>query len=426
MSHLSDRFANRILSSGARGMVLKNILYLLVTQIVNYILSLITIKYLLMTIGVSNFGKIAFVQAFLSYFIVFIDYGFSISATRDIARCHKDDRIAISRIFASTMAAKFILLIAGLLVYAGLVLLIPKFSANKLTFLLFSGVLIGTCLFPQWYFQGIQKMEYITWINILIKAVLLLLVFLFVKQGSDYVFVPLIYSLSYVLFGVYALLLALKHCSFRGNYDQHTVLTAFRGGFPLFLSSAVSILLNGSSIFILGLIVADDVVGYYAGYDKLIRSCLMIFTPITTAIYPHVSETITENFSAGVKLIKKAAAFTLLLAMCLIIFLIALSDYIIPLIFTEAFLRFRGVLVILAAWMVFNVANNFIGIQYYTSIGKSKVYAQSLTVSGIITLGLMIYLTRLQSCYGTAVSILIGEVLLTAILLLRINSLYDD
>ena len=119
--------------------------------------------------------------------------------------------------------------------------------------------------------------------------------------------------------------------------------------------------------------------------------------------------------------IRKAAKFTLLLALFIVILLIALSDYIIPLVFTDSFIQFKGVFVILSVWIIFSVANNFIGIQFYTCIGKSTMYTQSLVVCGVITLLLLIVLTKLQSCYGTAVSILFGEVLLTMILLLNIR-----
>ncbi|ERJ98814.1 oligosaccharide flippase family protein [Hoylesella pleuritidis] len=421
MKKLSNIVKDKIFQCGSRNLVLKNMLYLLITQIVNYILPLITIKYLILTIGVTNFGKISFVQSFIFYFIVIIDYGFNISATRDIACCNKENKDAISKIFANTLTAKIILLTVCLFIYLYLVLLIPKFKEDKLIYILFSGVLIGTCLFPQWYFQGIQKMGYITLVNTLIKVLLLLSVFIFVKKGEDYVLVPFTYSLSYIISGLYALFLALKHSSFLGYCNKNAVVTAFKNGFPIFLSSAVSTILNGSSVFILGFIAEDNIVGYYSGFDKLIRSCLLIFAPITTAIYPHISGIIVNDYLAGVRYIRKAAKFTLLLALFIVILLIALSDYIIPLVFTDSFIQFKGVFVILSVWIIFSVANNFIGIQFYTCIGKSTMYTQSLVVCGVITLLLLIVLTKLQSCYGTAVSILFGEVLLTMILLLNIR-----
>ena len=64
----------------------KNILSLFVLQGANYILPLVTIPYLVRVLGPANFGRIAFAQAFIQYFVMLTDYGFNLSATRDIAR----------------------------------------------------------------------------------------------------------------------------------------------------------------------------------------------------------------------------------------------------------------------------------------------------------------------------------------------------
>ena len=67
--------------------------------------------------------------------------------------------------------------------------------------------------------------------------------------------------------------------------------------------------------------------------------------------------------------------------------------------------------------MIFSVANNFIGVQYLTCIGQSKLYAILMTFSGIATVLLILFLTQKYSCYGTAFAILIGELVLTVTML---------
>ena len=67
------------------------------------------------------------------------------------------------------------------------------------------GLSIGELLLPIWYFQGVEKMKYLTIINVGSRIVFTVFIFVFVKQKEDYILVPLFNSLGAILGGVYAL-----------------------------------------------------------------------------------------------------------------------------------------------------------------------------------------------------------------------------
>ncbi len=394
----------------------KNVILLLLTQMVNYLFPLLTMKYLIITIGVDYFGRISFAQAFLLYFTIITDYGFNITATRDIARNSQSPQ-AVSRIVGSVYAAKFLLLLLCTFVYIATILLSDRFNSDITLYIMFWGVVVGACLFPQWYFQGIQRLGQITIVNITIKVLLLMSVFVVINDKSDYIYVPLIYSASFIIAGTYASIICFKDCHFIRYIHITDIIKAFKEGFPIFISSSMSVILNGSSVFIMGLIVTEELIGYYSGFDRIIRACILIFAPITTAIYPHISELMVQQKAAGIRYIKRAAKYTLFLAIAIALMLILTSDFIIPIFFTREFLNYKMVLYVLSAWMIFSVANNFIGVQYLTCIGQSKLYAILMTFSGIATVLLILFLTQKYSCYGTAFAILIGELVLTVTML---------
>lgn len=78
--------------------LLKNSISLLAMQGINYILPLVTLPYLTRILHVYPFGIYSATMSVGAYVILFINFGFDLSATRKIAKS-KGDNYAISAIF---------------------------------------------------------------------------------------------------------------------------------------------------------------------------------------------------------------------------------------------------------------------------------------------------------------------------------------
>jgi PST family polysaccharide transporter len=393
--------------------------FLFITQVINYIFPLLALKYLVTVLGVHYFGKVSFAQSFIAYFIILVDYGFNISATKQIAinRRYPDK---VSQIFYNVIFAKGILLLVSFVILIVCVIFFDRFAHDAVLYISFFGVVIGSMLFPQWFFQGIEKMGYVTLVNAVTKVLFLLSVFILVRTADDYIWVPTLYSLSYILPGIYGFLIAKKRVTAFKIPNRKNIIVAFSDGFSLFLSSAMGTILSGSAIFVLGFIGDDTTVGYYAAFDRLVKAAIMIFAPITLAIYPNVSRKFAESHYAGYSYVKKIAIPTVLLAVILGLGLVFFSRFITLILYKADFLQYRPVLYVLSAWLVVSVINNFIGVQYLSASGKSKLYAKAFTIAGVSSLLLIYLLTRYFSYMGTAFSVLGGEILLTLLMLLLI------
>ena len=143
---------NRLLKHVA----LRNVLLLYLVQFSSYVMPVITLPYLSRVLSPEKFGLIAYAQAFMWYFITLTDYGFNLSATRQIA-VHQEDTEEVSRIFSTVMVCKVLLTLLGLTILMTTVLAIPKLRPDWLLFLLAFLSVVGNCLFPLWLFQGLQK-----------------------------------------------------------------------------------------------------------------------------------------------------------------------------------------------------------------------------------------------------------------------------
>ncbi|MCX7761644.1 MAG: oligosaccharide flippase family protein, partial [Candidatus Kryptonium sp.] len=88
--------------------LIKNFLSLSSVQFANYILPFIAIPYIVRIVGPEKYGLISFAQAFVLYFSLFVNYGFNLSATREISANRENTKI-VSEVFSVTLTAKFLL-----------------------------------------------------------------------------------------------------------------------------------------------------------------------------------------------------------------------------------------------------------------------------------------------------------------------------
>src|SRR5471030_1287158 len=104
--------------------VLHNATSLSGLQIVTYFFPIIILPYLFRVIGPEKFGLIAFAQAFVQYFMILTDYGFSVSATKEISLC-LENKAKVCNIISAVMTIKTILAFISLLILYMAIYFVP-------------------------------------------------------------------------------------------------------------------------------------------------------------------------------------------------------------------------------------------------------------------------------------------------------------
>jgi len=267
-----------------------NFLSLVVLQGINYLVPLIVFPYLVRVLGIDGFGLYSFIFYVVWIGVVISDYGFDLTATRLIS-LNSENKKKRDEIFSSVLIIKFALSFLFLGFLTLLILTIDRFSQNASLYYIAFGFVIGQALFPVWFFQGVEKMRYITILNAVAKLIFTLLIFIYVKSIDDLYLVFVFNSLGAIVAGVLALYIALKKFDMTLKPQSYETLKYYAiDGWYVFTSRVAVELYTSVNIIILGLFVNNTVLGYFSIVEKIIRALGSILEPLTRATYPYLNK----------------------------------------------------------------------------------------------------------------------------------------
>lgn len=394
-------------------------------QISNYVFPLITFPYLVRVLGPTNFGLANFAFAFLVYFNTVIEFGFNFSATREISQS-KGDRYRINQLFNLTFFSKITLFIPISILYFILVSLIPFFNENFLIYTIAYFSIIGNLLFPVWFFQGIEKMYYITVFNIIFRVIGVVFIFLFVVNEDDLIKYLVITSGVLLLTGTSAVYYIQRQKLVDLAVPKYeSIKQHLREGFNLFSSQYLIMLYTTSNTFILGLISGNTAVGFFTGADKIRTAVQNVGGIAGQTIFPHISNLFRESKVSAVKFLNKYLVVIGIPVFLLSISLFLFSEELILLILGEQYLNSVQILKWLSFLPFIIFLSNFFGIQYLLGQGFDSEFRRIIFIGAVLNLILLIIFVPLYGAEGTAASMLCTEIvitLLTFIFFIRNNN----
>jgi len=403
---------NFFTSSPTRKRLTENFLSLSALQVVNYLLPLVTLPYLVRVLGPEKFGLVAFAQAFIMYFTILTNYGFNLSATREIS-INRENKERVAEIFSSVIAIKILLGILSFIILAAILAFIPRFGNDWLVYIFAFGMVLGNILFPVWFFQGMERMKYITILNIVARGIFTVCIFIFIRKMADYLYVPLINSVGFLAAGGLSLRIVFKDFGIRYSFPTiEAIKYQLKEGWHVFISTASISLYTTSNAFILGIFTNNTIVGYYSAAEKLIHAAQGLLTPVSQTVYPYFSKLYSENKQRAVIILKKLllliGSTTLLVSIAISIF----TPLIVRIVLGLSFLESIPVLRILI-FIVFAIGvNNILGIQGLVAFGYKREFAKIVGICSLFHLGMITILVLRYSLIGVAIGTVITESLI--------------
>jgi len=391
--------------------ITSNYLSLLFLQIANYLLPLLVLPYLVRVLGAENFGLIMFAQSLTTFFIVFVDFGFSLSGTREISLA-RNDKQKLSKIFSAIMFIKVgLILIASLLLFI-IVNFFSRFSVDAEIYYLSFGVVIGQALFPVWFYQGIEKMKFITITNIAAKTIFTLLVFVFIRLQTDYILVPIFNSLGFIVAGIFGLLFCYRFIDFKLP-SIALMNRLLLESYSLFISNLATSLYTASNVFILGIFGGNIIAGVYSSMEKLVLAIKNIYLPLYQALYPWLTK---QSDMIKINTIEKIRPIILIVSLLITLFILLFGKTMLSIIYNDnLIISYSVIFKILSFISVFSALSMLYITLYFPSIKKDKVRMNILISGGLFNFLLSLVLVYYFGIYGTAFTVVSTELFLLVI-----------
>nr|WP_281241278.1 oligosaccharide flippase family protein [Thorsellia anophelis] len=260
--------------------------YLSLTQSVNMLFPILIYAYFLKVIGTEIYGELLIYQAVVAYFSLIVNYGFNISGVKKVVDCNGDFN-KISFVFSSIFYIKSILFC--IILFLIFVYCLFSSSINPQLLFLCSLVLIYEWLFPQWFFQAMDKLKLVFFLSALSKIVSMILLLIFLKRPADYFLIPLFMGISSSFIGVFSLALSYKLGVRFFRISVRQLLMDFKDSSFLFLSTFLLNIKARADIFFVGLLIGLQQVVYFDFIIKILGVALIPIGIINNAFYARSS-----------------------------------------------------------------------------------------------------------------------------------------
>lgn len=256
---------------------------------IDALIPLIIIPYLINVVGSEKYGIYAFGFALIFYLINIVQYGFSLSAVRLIS-LNRENKTKLNSIYSQVFTTQLYLTFTVLFVLSLLVSFVDKFSEYYVIYLFFYILIIGELLTPMWLFLGIEKMRFITIVNLISKSTFAILTFLLVNKESDFIYISLYQSIGFLISGLTAQYIVFVKLRIKFSLVSfYQVKIMLKDGVSSFLTLITPTIYTNTSIFLIGVFGVPQFVSYMQIGTKVSGAFSVLNTILTNVFYPIIN-----------------------------------------------------------------------------------------------------------------------------------------
>lgn len=338
----------------------------------------VALPYLISTVGPDKYGLVVFAQAVISYFVIIVNFGLDVSAVKNVS-INRNNNEKLSEVVSSVLLIKLCLFFFSFFILLLLLLCVKQFRANYLLFLLSFMSCLSEILFPAWFYQGIEKMKYITLIRFSSIFFYTVTVFIFIKGQSDYLLIPLLQSLGWILSGAisFFMLIRIEKISlFIPGFES--VKKYFVESIPFFISRVSVVVNSNMAKTACGIFFSMHEVAAFDLAQKIAMTALIPLQMLNQAVFPHIAKTLDRLF------VNKCFKFILLATCCIVVIVYLFAPIMVNILSNAELPGAVDILRVLCLFIFSGGITSYTGSPVLVSFGYAKPFNRSVILSTFV------------------------------------------
>lgn len=393
----------------------KNSIFYIIYNILNIIFPFVTGIYAARILLPENIGMVESARNLVQYFVILSFLGIPTYGLREISK-NKNNKNELNKTYSELLTINFISTCIFGILYLIIIFSFPIYKQDIVLYLL-TGILIFLNIFNNsWLYEGLEEFKYIMLRNLIFKIFSFLILILFVKNTNDYLIyasITIIGTAGNYILNIFhsrkIVKFTLKNLKLKRHMKSIIYLVVVN------LAIEIYTLLD---ITMLNLLCDKSNVAYYSYGMKIYRILYQIVNTFTIVVVPRLSLLYQEREEAFNELLSKTCKIILILAVPMIIGILSISDYVICMLYGEAYITSSYVLKILSILLIISPIGYLLGSRVLLVTGNEKKMILPVTVGAITNIILNSILINICQEMGAAVASVISEIVVMVIYLL--------
>jgi PST family polysaccharide transporter len=382
-------------------------------QLASYILPLVSVPYLIRTLGVNEFGIYVFAIAVARFGLLVTDWGFNFTATRDIVAARADGR-PISPIYSAVVAGRIAALAVYALALAVLTLATSRFGDHATLYWCALAGVAGSSLLPVWLYQAYERLPVVTGALLGARIITTALLFVLVKDSSDVNTAVLLWSAPFLIAAAVALPSTRKLLGVHfARPALRAVVGELRMGTSVFVTFLFASVYTSMNAILLGLLSTNREVAYFGAAETVIMAAVGLIAPLAQALFPYAATAGALSPAEALAHVRRVIPVLAGLGAVLCVGVLVLAPLAGPLFLGSEFDRSIAALQVMSPVPLLVAVATALATQLMLPLRLDRFYLAAVAIGACLSLVLTAALVPSYGAIGTAVSVIVTE---TAIL----------